>query len=207
MEEMLHSNDLYPEDGFIVKPFKSPQPSDIVKNASDYSVFGKVQVVTEFFIEKCIQDLMLHSPLNLCLFRPSTKEFPIPEFEKVVMGATGLLEEDKQWAERIVLVLGGTLTQAFSRSNTHLLYNPSSDMTGAKILKAREWGTPLVDIDWLYSCVEQGRLVPLQSAESRRKELSLRTTKATKLLHKNNLKTAKRNLVVAVNVSNLFLLM
>jgi hypothetical protein len=189
LEDMLQKHEIYPEDSYLVKPLKNTNPPLLTDRKY---IVDKVHLVTEFFIEKCIQDVTLYPPSHLCLFQPSQKQFPIHEFSSIVVGATGLTDQDKQWAERILSVLGGTLTHSFSRANTHLIFNPAVDLTGPKIEKAGEWGIPLVEMDWLYECIEKGCVVPLKKQHDvGKKELSLRTTKATKILQKNTMNTAK----------------
>ena len=50
-----------------------------------------------------------------------------------------------------------THAPTFSRSTTHLLC-PAA--TGAKYARAREWGTPVVDMRWLLHIASTGALPP-----------------------------------------------
>lgn len=129
---------------FLVVPFRIQFPS------------ASSNIITEFYIEKCIGSKSL-VPLNTSvLFKPTIHDLPLNEVW--VAACTGFEEFDRSWISRIVEVLGGVFTDSFSRKNTHLILNTTAS-GGPKALKAKEWGVDVVGIEWLDECVNAGHIV------------------------------------------------
>jgi hypothetical protein len=108
---------------------------------------------TEFWIEKCIQESKLLELSDSILFQPTKISLPVPDFEKFVIGITGFSGIERIWIGRIVDCLGGSVTDYFSRKNTHLLVKDQG-IQSAKSKKAEEWKIPKIQVEWLYQWLE-----------------------------------------------------
>ena len=149
---------------------------------------GLNSTVTEFFIEKCIQEGSLLSMKDSILFKPTKTELPLKDFASQCIGITGFSDNEKLWVSRIINMLGGQLTDSFSRKNTGLIANPT--VKSQKSVKAKEWGIPVLDMHWLYQCVDQGCVVSGKNTTTFKSEV-MRTAKTTQYIAKANLKSFK----------------
>ena len=107
---------------------------------------------------------------------PSFSPLPhIIHLPSVVLSPSGLDLAEDMWVKRLARALGNDYPRltspmvfeqstvginhapAFSRSTTHLL---CPGATGAKYTRARAWGTPVVDTNWLSHIARAGALPP-----------------------------------------------
>ncbi|KAI0353702.1 hypothetical protein OH77DRAFT_1505190 [Trametes cingulata] len=117
---------------------------------------------TECWLERCIFEERVCAPGEHVAFVPLAVEAPIAGTEEMVLSYSGLDQSEACWVRRLLRALGIAHAPNFSRRTTHLLC-PSGE--GPKADKAREWGTPIVDMEWLAAMVRTGELPPLpQSA-------------------------------------------
>jgi len=71
---------------------------------------------------------------------------------------SGLDDVDKFWMLRVFKAFGFKVAEKFSKACTHLLC-PSGE--GPKCVKALEWGTPIVNLDWAGDIARAGALAPV----------------------------------------------
>ncbi|EIW57947.1 uncharacterized protein TRAVEDRAFT_72858 [Trametes versicolor FP-101664 SS1] len=112
---------------------------------------------TECWLERCIFEERICAPEEHVAFAPLAVEAPISGTEDMVVSYSGLDQSEACWIRRLLRALGIHHAPNFSRRTTHLLC-PSGE--GAKAEKAREWGTPVVDMAWLAEMARMGQ-VPL----------------------------------------------
>ncbi|KAI0656497.1 hypothetical protein C8Q70DRAFT_1012254 [Cubamyces menziesii] len=108
---------------------------------------------TECWLERCIFEERICAPEEHIAFVPLAVEAPIPGSEYMVVSYSGLEQSEACWIRRLLRALGIAHAPNFSRRTTHLLC-PSGQ--GAKADKAREWGTPIVDMEWLAQIARTG---------------------------------------------------
>ena len=77
------------------------------------------------------------------------------------MHLSGLAAWEKTPSTRLIKAIGGSITEQFSRKNTHLIC-PCG--TGLKCAKAVEWDIPIVDMSWLEATVRTGCIPSVQSS-------------------------------------------
>ncbi|KAI0636255.1 hypothetical protein C8Q77DRAFT_1102527 [Trametes polyzona] len=118
---------------------------------------------TECWLERCIFEERICAPEEHVAFAPLGIEAPVPGTEDMVISYSGLDQSEACWVRRLLRGLGIAHAPNFSRRTTHLLC-PSGE--GAKADKAREWGTPIVDIDWLAALARTGEAPPMHSTLS-----------------------------------------
>ncbi|KAI0327027.1 hypothetical protein GY45DRAFT_1257833 [Cubamyces sp. BRFM 1775] len=112
---------------------------------------------TECWLERCIFEERICAPEEHIAFVPLAVEAPIPGSEHMVISYSGLEQSEACWIRRLLRALGIAHAPNFSRRTTHLLC-PSGQ--GAKAEKAHEWGTPIVDMDWLAQVARMGEIPP-----------------------------------------------
>ncbi|KAI0833823.1 hypothetical protein BC628DRAFT_1499098 [Trametes gibbosa] len=113
---------------------------------------------TECWLERCIFEERICAPEEHLAFTPLQAEAPIPGTEDMIVSYSGLEQSEACWVRRLLRGLGIMHAPNFSRRTTHLLC-PSGE--GAKAEKAREWGTPVVDMEWLGSMARTGEVPPI----------------------------------------------
>ncbi len=50
-------------------------------------------------------------------------------------------------------IAGGTFMEQMGKKINYLILHPQSDAGAPKVAKGREWGIPVVGIEWLYACL------------------------------------------------------
>ncbi|KAJ3151155.1 DNA topoisomerase 2-binding protein 1 [Geranomyces michiganensis] len=116
-----------------------------------------VQVVTNCWLNRCIDDNELYNPSNVIVFRPLETSMPIAGFETLVIGVSGYQDSEREHLGHLARLMGAKFTEIFTKRNTHLLCKPGTD--NAKPRKSKEWGIPVASAQWLYACASQGRLL------------------------------------------------
>ncbi|CDO77918.1 hypothetical protein BN946_scf184727.g7 [Trametes cinnabarina] len=110
---------------------------------------------TECWLERCIFEERICSADDHIAFVPLGIEAPVTGTEDMVVSYSGLDQSEACWIRRLLRALGITHAPNFSRRTTHLLC-PSGE--GPKADKAREWGTPIVDVEWLASMARTNQI-------------------------------------------------
>ncbi|KAI0648707.1 hypothetical protein C8Q79DRAFT_1007282 [Trametes meyenii] len=127
--------------------------SAIYRNEGDEAAQGKYR--TECWLERCIFEERVCAPTEHVAFVPLATPAPVPGTEDILLSYSGLDQSEACWVRRLLRALGIVHAPNFSRRTTHLLC-PSGE--GAKADKAREWGTPIIDMDWLAAVARTGQL-------------------------------------------------
>ncbi|KAI0750029.1 hypothetical protein C8Q80DRAFT_1102390 [Daedaleopsis nitida] len=125
--------------------------SNIFRQETDEDERAKYR--TECWLERCIYQERVCLPEEHITFTPLKIQIPIHVAEEIVLTFSGLDPVELFTYTRLVRALGFTYAPKFSRHVTHLLC-PSGE--GAKADKAREWGTPIVDLSWLANIATTG---------------------------------------------------
>ncbi|KAI5119449.1 hypothetical protein M0805_008386 [Coniferiporia weirii] len=110
---------------------------------------------TECWIEQCIFEEKICAVGEHPAFVPLGSSMPISGTEKLVLHVSGLSACEKTPSVRLIKAIGATVTDQLSRRNTHLICPCGS---GLKFAKAREWGIPVVNLEWLYKTVTTGEV-------------------------------------------------
>ncbi|TFK81684.1 hypothetical protein K466DRAFT_666976 [Polyporus arcularius HHB13444] len=131
--------------------------SNIFRQESDEEERAKYR--TECWLERCMFEERICAPEEHVAFTPLKVEVPVPRADEILLSCSGLDHAETCTVRRLLRALGIGLAPAFSRRSTHLLC-PSGE--GAKAEKAREWGTPIVDMAWLAAIANTGEIPPTQ---------------------------------------------
>ncbi|KAJ3390545.1 DNA topoisomerase 2-binding protein 1 [Lobulomyces angularis] len=111
-------------------------------------------VVTECWIERCINEQRVFSPHESIVFQPLKIKVPIDGFENFFIGISGYDGIERNHISQVCVHLGGKFSETFSKKMTHLICKPGSD--SLKLEKAIDWGIPAISLDWITSCAKSG---------------------------------------------------
>ncbi|KAF8628551.1 hypothetical protein AX15_003819 [Amanita polypyramis BW_CC] len=118
----------------------------------------KTKYRTECWLERCLSERAVCPYEGHITFLPLSIQLPVASTEDIVMCFSGLHQDEQFWLTRLLRALGIRQETAFSRRTTHLLC-PSG--TGLKYEKAREWGIPVVSVEWLAAIARMGSILPV----------------------------------------------
>ena len=127
---------------------------------------GGSQLVTEMWIERCIAANSTPNPSDLVMCKPMPGPFPRPcttvlfcllilDLDNIAISITGFSGPDLLHIERLISLLGAQYYSNLTRRRS-LLLTPDRNITGPKMTKAREWGIPVVSVDWLWEVIARG---------------------------------------------------
>lgn len=119
-----------------------------------------VQVITEFFIEKCIhrKSSALPDPNAHVLGRPFPI-FPIASFDRISISTTGFVDLELNQVEKVVRQVGARYAERFTPECSMLICTSLGAARKQKIDLALMWAVPIVKADWLWECISQGKRV------------------------------------------------
>eukprot|EP00116_Pleurobrachia_bachei_P001772 sb/3462034/ len=146
---------------FVVDPFKPSPPLHKTKTH-----------VTYMWLQRCIQASQIVSLSSHTLYSPS----PVPEkcevFKNCVICYTQFSGYELAHVCEVIKVLGGTPQGVFTKKPikgkdskrdclpcTHLVYKDEVNRPTSKVLAARNWGIPFLQVGWLYQCLSTLSLV------------------------------------------------
>ncbi|KAG6211109.1 hypothetical protein E4U35_003501 [Claviceps purpurea] len=121
-----------------------------------------VEIVTEFFLERCLHSKQFIHPSQHVLGRPFPV-FPIPGFSKLVVCSAAFTGLDLNQIARSTSQLGAKFEEEFRRTTSVLVCRSLSAMRKEKLKYAIQWGVPIVSADWLWECISTGFNVPIDN--------------------------------------------
>ncbi|KAH7041536.1 uncharacterized protein B0I36DRAFT_312983 [Microdochium trichocladiopsis] len=118
-----------------------------------------VWIVTEFYIEQCIQSRELVHPVDLVLGRPFP-QFPIDRFSQLVICTSGFQDLQLNQVQKTIVQLGAEYSEKLNARATLLVCCSLATARREKLEHAVSLGIPVVDREWLWQCVSTGFLTP-----------------------------------------------
>ncbi|KAG8424120.1 protein kinase activating protein dpb11 [Metarhizium acridum] len=118
-----------------------------------------IEIVTEFYIERCLHNKQFFSPSEHVLGRPFPL-FPIPSFSGLVVCSAAFTGLELNQVARSITQLGAKFEEEFRRTTDVLVCRSLKAMRKEKLKFALEWGVPVVSVDWLWECISTGFKVP-----------------------------------------------
>ncbi|KAG5979382.1 hypothetical protein E4U55_005236 [Claviceps digitariae] len=119
-----------------------------------------VEIVTEFFLERCLHSKQFSHPSQHVLGRPFPV-FPIPGFSELIVCSAAFTGLELSQIARSISQLGAKFDEEFRRTTSVLVCRSLSAMRKDKLKYALEWGVPIVAADWLWKCISTGLNVPM----------------------------------------------
>src|SRR5436190_18063385 len=77
------------------------------------------------------------------------------DLQSIAISITGFSGPDLLHVERLLTLLGANYYDTLTRKRS-LLLTPANQINGLKMLKAKEWGIPVVNVGWLWEVISQG---------------------------------------------------
>lgn len=118
-----------------------------------------LHIVTEFYVERCLQNKQFFHPDDHVLGRPFPL-FPIPGFNSLGICSSSFTGLELNQVARSIKQLGATFEEKFHRDTSLLVCRSIESMRKDKLRYAVEWGVPIVSADWLWECISTGFKVP-----------------------------------------------
>ncbi|KAJ1337263.1 DNA replication regulator DPB11 [Microdochium nivale] len=118
-----------------------------------------VWIVTEFYIERCIQGRELVHPSDLTLGRPFP-HFPIDRFSQLVICTSGFQDLQLNQVQKTIVQLGAEYSEKLNARATLLVCCSMKTARKEKLDHAVSLNKPVVDAEWLWQCIESGFLAP-----------------------------------------------
>lgn len=117
-----------------------------------------VEIITEFFIEKCIhgKSSILPEPRAHVLGRPFPT-FPIEGFAQFSLSTSGFVDLELNQVEKAVRQIGARYAERFTHECSVLVCTSLGAARKQKVDMALMWGVPVIKAEWLWACIEQGR--------------------------------------------------
>ncbi|KAF9575401.1 DNA topoisomerase 2-binding protein 1 [Mortierella alpina] len=141
-------------------------------------------VVTNCWFEASLVEERVISRYDHFLYKPM-KTIPIEGFQKLSISVSSTHLQDYEYKQigRAIKVLGAQYLDKLSTVSTNLLISDQPD--GPKYKFMAEHGRPIVTMEWLKQCVEQGVLLPFKDflLKSSTLEGSKKSTNGTLVQH------------------------
>jgi hypothetical protein len=94
-------------------------------------------------------------PISSNLYGPISDAFNILDLKNIAISITGFCGPDLLHVEQLITLLGADFYNNLTRKRS-LLLTPDDQTKGSKQLKAKEWGVPIVNVEWLWEVIRQG---------------------------------------------------
>ncbi|KAG9252844.1 BRCT domain-containing protein [Emericellopsis atlantica] len=142
---------------FLVVP-QTSQPESHPRAPSD-----QVHFITEFYIEKCLQNKKFFPPDDEDPLGRPFPAFPIPGFSDLRICSAAFTGIELSQVSRAIKQLGASFEEQFRRSTSVLICKSLGAMRKDKLKAAMAWGVPVVSANWLWECIATGYNVPFDA--------------------------------------------
>ncbi|WYZ39741.1 hypothetical protein EsH8_IV_000082 [Colletotrichum jinshuiense] len=121
----------------------------------------KMQIVTEFFIERCLHNKTLCDPDSHILGRPFPM-FPVREFEHLSICTAGFNGIDLLHVEKAIRQVGAKFASRLNEATSVLVCRSLAETRKEKLRFAFDNDIPIVSSEWLWECISTGYNVPVK---------------------------------------------
>ncbi|CAM1509857.1 Fc.00g001920.m01.CDS01 [Cosmosporella sp. VM-42] len=122
--------------------------------------YDNLNVVTEYYIEKCLHNKQFFDPNDNALGRPFPL-FPIEGFSALTICSAAFTGIELNQVARSVAQLGAKFEEEFRKDTSVLVCKSLATIRKDKLRLALKWAVPAVSADWLWECISTGFNVPL----------------------------------------------
>ncbi|XP_015885769.3 uncharacterized protein LOC107421117 isoform X3 [Ziziphus jujuba] len=120
----------------------------------------QITYVSSHWIRSCLEDGRLLDVSSHILYSPLPCRIPLPGFESFRFCVSQYEEKDRLLLRNLCFVLGAKFVEKLTKKVTHLL---CKFVNGPKYEAACKWGIHSITSEWIFECVKQNRVVPLDS--------------------------------------------
>ncbi|KAG0529102.1 hypothetical protein BDA96_05G069500 [Sorghum bicolor] len=121
--------------------------------------FSHSTVVSTQWIRSCLEENCLQDVGSHPIFSPLRCRIPFPGFESFQFCISQYEEKERQLLKNLCFLLGAKFTEKAYKRVTHLICKFAS---GPKYEVYTKRGTPTITSEWLYECVKQDKLLPVE---------------------------------------------
>ncbi|OHE96580.1 BRCA1 C Terminus domain-containing protein [Colletotrichum orchidophilum] len=121
----------------------------------------EIQIVTEFFIERCLHNKAFCDPDSHILGRP-LPAFPIRGFKDISICTAGFSGIDLLHVEKVVRQIGARFASRLNDTTSVLVCRTLAETRNEKLKLAIDNDIPVVSSDWLWDCLTTGYIVPVK---------------------------------------------
>lgn len=121
-----------------------------------------VQIVTEFYVEKCLHNRQFYPPQETHALGRPFPQFPIPGFEDLIICTAAFTGIELSQVVRGISQLGAKFDEQFRKTASVLVCKSLQAMRKEKLKLALSWSVPVVSADWLWECISTGFLAPIE---------------------------------------------
>ena len=115
-----------------------------------------VPVVTEWFIERCLEAKSCLEPLASKFDLPFPNQ-KIEGLEGMAISSTGFSGYHLLHLSKVLKLMGAEYAEFFTKNSSVLVCNMQRQMRVEKLGRAREWHVPIVDVKWLLDSIQSGK--------------------------------------------------
>ncbi|KAK1981945.1 BRCA1 C terminus domain-containing protein [Colletotrichum cereale] len=148
-----------PSRRFLIVPQES-QPSTHFQLPPAHA--DKIQIVTEFFVERCLHNKTLCNPDSHVLGRPFPV-FPIRGFQDLSVCTAGFSGIDLLHVEKVVRQIGAKFAARLNEATSVLVCRTLAETRKEKLKFAFDNSIPIVHSEWLWECITTGYKVPVKT--------------------------------------------
>ncbi|KAF2238856.1 hypothetical protein EV356DRAFT_528752 [Viridothelium virens] len=147
----------FPENGFLMIPHDSP--ADL--RACIPETHGKLTVVSEWWLESCLQRNLLVDPRE-DLFSSPMPTPPIQNFEGLTICSTLFTGMDLKHLAKAVDLMGGSFHEPLTKDVSILICRLQPTLSNGKFAFALFHAIPVVSVDWFFDSIKVGHKQPLE---------------------------------------------
>ncbi|KAL2877553.1 protein kinase activating protein dpb11 [Colletotrichum sp. CLE4] len=147
-----------PARRLLIVPQES-QPSTHLQVPPEH--IDKIQIVTEFFIERCLHNKAFRDPDNHILGRP-LPVFPIKGFKDISICTAGFGGIDLLHVEKAITQIGARFASRLNDTTSVLVCRALAETRKEKLKLAIDNDIPVVSSEWLWECMTTGYNVPIK---------------------------------------------
>jgi DNA replication regulator DPB11 len=117
-----------------------------------------IEIVTEWWVERCLHRKRFMHPAEHIVGRPF-RVFPIQEFTCMVVCSSAFSGIDLLHFKKSVELLGAQYSEDMTPRCTVLVTNSLKSLRKDKYEHSKEWKIPIVGAEWLWQCIELGKML------------------------------------------------
>ncbi|PWN91675.1 hypothetical protein FA10DRAFT_265521 [Acaromyces ingoldii] len=149
-------------------------------------------LVTHLFVERCMHESRLVDAKESFALQPCPTGFPVAGARDTFVAVTGLSEGIEQHQALAALKEAGLQTSSTLKrsAHTHLLCGSDADRSESSRLKrqrAKEWGIPIVGLDFIQRIYSEGKVEPPASSSALKRAIANRPLGQTQFLKARSL--------------------
>jgi len=152
-----------------------------------------IDIVTEWWVERCIYEKTFLEPSANVLGRPFPK-FPIKEFEGMIISSAAFSGMELKQLKQAVELLGAKYSEDMTRNSSVLVTKSVTLLRKDKSEHAVEWNIPILNATWLWDSISAGEKLPYSKYVCRKARRSDSVPVEKRPMRKNTVERSRSEL-------------